>query len=123
MSMFPPIFADLSADAAVKAMLGDAPTRVYEVEAPPTPVVPYVVWVLVDNVPDATLDQRPTTDRATVQVDCYHSTWGGVRDLSRAVRDALEGHATMTGVVAHERTSSEPRLYRVALQFDYWLFR
>lgn len=122
--MFPPVFPNLMESDAVKALVGAPPNaRVYEAEAAPSAVAPYVVWALVGGAPEASLDAAPTTDQTTIQVDCYAATVGARTALVFAVRDALEKYAEMTGVIADERTTTEPRLYRLGLQFDYWLFR
>lgn len=121
--MFPPVFPILAAAAPVLALVGNDPARIYEAEAPAQPVAPYIVWLSVDTAPEPTLDERPSTDRDTFQVDCYAATALALRQLANAVRDALEAQCVMTGVVAHERGQTEPRLFRIALQFDYFLTR
>jgi len=122
--MFPPVFPILTGAAAVVALVGAPPNaRIYEGEADAQPQAPYIVWLVVDAVPEQTLDERPSTDRDTFQVDCYAATAAGLRQLTNAVRDALEQYAVMTGLVAHERGTTEPRLFRAALQFDYFSTR
>lgn len=122
MAMLPPVFALLKASAAVTAILGAVP-RVYRHGiAPQGTVAPYVTWLVVGSDPENNLSDPPPTDRIVLQVDCWSTTDGGVEDLAQAVRDAIEPTAHMTGIVVNER-EPDTGLYRLALQFDYWLSR
>lgn len=120
--MLPPIFAHLKAAAAVTAIIGNPPRVYSHGRAPQGAVAPYVVWTTVGDEPQNNLSDVPASDRWTVQVDCYHGDGSQVSVLAKAVRDALEPYAHMMGVVVDERETAT-NLYRIALQFDYWLSR
>lgn len=121
--MLPPIFALLKAAPAVTAIVGVNPTKVFRHGAAPQgTVAPYVVWSVISDVPENNLSDLPPVDRVTVQVDCYHTTDQGVVDLATAVRNALELHGHMTGMPINQR-ETDTKLYRIALQFDFFLAR
>ncbi len=118
--MLPPIYSLLTGASAVSAIVG---TRVYpHGEAPQDVTQPYVTWFLVTGTPENVLQGSPSIDRNTVQVDCWHQTGAGVVALATAVRNALETQTHVTGVLLNER-ETETRLYRIALQCDYFLAR
>lgn len=115
--MLPPIYDILTASPAVSAIVG---TRIYpHGEAPHDVARPYVTWFLVSDVPQNLLDAAPDIDRATVQVDCWHPTSAGVVQLASAVRSAIEPRAHVTNIFLNGR-EPETRLYRFAIQLDYW---
>lgn len=121
--MFPPVYELLHAAAPVRALLGDSPTRVYgQGNAPQDTTKPYATWFLVSAVPENTLSELPSHDRMPVQIDLWHQTEAGVRQLAQVVRDALEPSAHMTSVLLTDRDAAT-KLYRVALQFDFWVAR
>ena len=115
--MLPPIFTWLKASNAVKAIIGTTPRAFRHGDAPQDTTKPYVTWNLITGVPDNVLNTVPPSDRYTVQVDCWHQTDKGVEDLAKAVRNAIEPYAHMTGMPVNER-EKETKLYRIALQFD-----
>lgn len=120
--MLPPLYATLSAAGAVTDIVGDPPRVYRHGNAPQDTTRPYVTWFLLAGVPENVLSETPPIDRCTLQVDCWHPTDGGVEQLAEAVRDAVEPIAHCTGVPINAR-EAETRLYRIALQFDWWLDR
>lgn len=118
--MLPPIYSILSADSGVAALAGD---RIYpHGEAPADVAKPYVTWFLVSGIPENELDGTPSVDRCTVQIDCWSETSVGIVALATAVRDAIEPHAHVTAVQINGR-EADTKLYRIAIQIDYWLSR
>lgn len=126
--MLPPVFQTLKASTDVKAIVGTNPPRVYRHgSAPQRPdglplADPYITWQLVSDVPENNLSNLPPVDRSTVQVDCWHQTDAGIEVLARAVRDAIEPSAHMTGIVVNLR-ETETKLYRIGMQFDWFVHR
>lgn len=121
--MFPPIYQTLAASSAVAALLGGSTPRVYRHgHAPQGTQHPYVTWSVISDVPENNLSDLPPAGRVTVQVDCFHAVDAGVITLATAVRDALEPVCHMTGMPIDQR-EADTMLYRIALQFDYWLSR
>jgi len=118
--MFPPIYQVLKDSAPVASIVQ---TRIYRHGRAPQEVTkPYVTWFVASVAPANNLSSPPGHDQCVVQIDCWHPQDSGVQDLAEAVRDAMEQVSHMTGLIANER-DSETKLYRVALQFDYWLPR
>ena len=118
--MFPPIYQVLHGAADVATIVQTRITR--HGNAPQDSTRPYVTWLLVGATPENQLSGLPGHDRCTVQIDCWHPQDRGVQDLAEAVRAAMEPTSHMTGLLANER-DVETKLYRVAMQFDYWLPR
>lgn len=118
--MLPPIYALLSGASAVTALVS---TRIYpHGEAPQDVTEPYVTWFLVVATPLLRLEGTPDRDHCMIQLDCWHPTSAGVVDLATAVRNALETVCHVTEIVLNQR-DFETRLYRLAIQADYWLSR
>lgn len=118
--MLPPIYTTLRASATVLSLVSN---RIYRHGSAPQDVVtPYVTWNIIAGVPENCLSEAPSIDRLPVQVDCWHTTDQGIETLAAAVRDALEGSCHMTSILLDER-EPETKLYRISLQFDYWLDR
>lgn len=119
--MLPPVFQTLKASAAVKNIVGQNPPRIYRHGAAPQGVdKPYITWSVVGAAPANNLTSTPPIDAYTVQVDCWHQTDAGIETLAEAVRDAIEPVAHMTGIPVNQRELSDTKLYRIALQFDWW---
>lgn len=121
--MLPPIFPILAASSTVTNIIGTNPVRAYRHGAAPQDTSkPYVTWSLISGLPDNTLSELPKVDRLTFEVDCWSMDGTQVENLAIAVRDALEPFCHMTGMPLNNR-EPETKLYRIALQFDYWLDR
>lgn len=121
--MFPTIYATLAAASGVTDIVGASPARVYRHGSAPQNVDrPYVTWAIVAGLPENNLSDLPPNDRITVQVDAWSPDDAEVEELALAVRDAIEPHAHMTGVIANLQ-DNETRLFRVGMQFDWILIR
>lgn len=118
--MFPPIFAVCAASAAVKALLGSNPVRLYPfAEAPQGVIHPYAVWQIVGGSPENYLNQVPDLDGFSLQVDVYAATGTSARDVAKALRDAIEpiAHITRWG-----GESKDPDTASYRISFDVaWL--
>lgn len=118
--MLPPIYQTLNGNAAVAAIVAD---RIYRHDSAPQDTTrPYVTWSLAGGAPDPNLCGTPDIDRLIVQLDCWHQTDAGVVTLAESVRAAIEPHATVTGYPINLR-EPETKLYRIALQCDWFLGR
>ncbi|MBJ7371798.1 hypothetical protein BJN42_11810 [Pseudomonas koreensis] len=115
-----PIFAVCAADAAVIALLGAQPTRLYPFgEAPEGVIKPYAVWQLLTGSPDNYLSGRPDIDGYTLQVDVYATTAGDARAVTQAIARAIELKANITRW-GGETKDSATKLYRSSFDID-WL--
>ncbi len=115
--MIPPVYSLMRASSAVVAIVADRIGAHGQVL--PNELRPYITWQIVSGTGDNTLDKgRAPNDRASVQVDCYHTEEAGLRSLVNAARTALESDSYYVGLVADER-DADTRLFRMALQFDF----
>lgn len=119
--MFPPVFSTLSAASAVTALIGDPPRAWRHGNAPQGGTQPYVTW-FAGATPENTLSELPAVDRVGLQVDCWSADDAEVEALAIAVRDAIEPLAQMTTAPVDD-FEPQTKLYRVTLQFDWWLAR
>lgn len=118
--MLPPVAQTLSDSSALVALVGN---RIYRHDrAPQKPDRPYVTWYLLSGEPTNTLSEVPGIDRLTIHIDCWHTEDRGIVALATAVRDAIEPYAHCTVIPINER-EAETKLYRISLQFDWWLNR
>src|SRR5690625_277380 len=121
--MFPPVFDILQADAAVTAIIGNPPRAFDFGEVVGQDVTrPYVVYQSISGDPYNTLFCPPDTDIISIQVDVYATDKAGAKNLSIAVRKALEASSYMISGprVQHEE---ETRLFRVSMDFDFHTVR
>jgi hypothetical protein len=120
--MLPPIYTTLQASATVRSLLGARP-RVYRFgEAPQDKAKPYVVWQVISGLPENTLGELPSIDRDSIQVDVYAKEDAECEEVARAVRDRMEEVTYMTAFRSPPR-EPETRLFRISMDFDYWLPR
>ncbi len=118
--MFPPVFATLYADNAVKALLGSSPLRVYPAgEATQDTTVPYAVFQTIVGVPELYLGTRTDMDGFTAQIDVYAATLSSARACASAIRTALESVAYITSL---REPSKDPttRNYRYSMDVDFF---
>lgn len=117
------IRALLLADAAVASFVGD---RVNFGTHPQGSPFPGLVLNTIGDAEGVNIDGPDGISQGRVQVDCYASSYGGAKLLSRAVRRVLSGHAggAIQGVFhAGSRDSREggtneaDRPFRVSLDF------
>lgn len=122
--MYPPVFATLKNDTAVAALLGGNPFRVFvpgeapQGSSPQTPQPTYLVWQIIGGQPENYVGDVPDTDTHTVQMDVYAAQLSDARAVAKAVRDAIEPVAYVTGWLGESR-EVDTRLYRVSFQVDW----
>lgn len=114
--MYPPIYTVCAAVAAVKAVLGTGPTRLYPFgDAPQDVALPYAVWSVIGGNPENLLGEVPDVDRFLLQVDVYAETVTEAREAAEALRDAIETEAY---VVSWSGESTDPETRRKRYSFD-----
>jgi len=118
--MIPPIFATLSVNAGVTALIGSGDNcRCYPFGiAPVGTVIPYVTWYTVAGEPENKLTQGAFCDRLRCQVDCWANTGAASLALAQAVRSALEPISVMTSINLTEK-DEETRIYRFSMDFEF----
>lgn len=120
--MFPPVFQICAASAAVTALIGTNPVRLYPFgEAPQGVVYPYAAWQLVTGTPENYLGDLPDADNFTVQIDVYADTAASARNVAKALRDAIEPVAYVVAWRG-ESKDAETKRYRYSFDVD-WIVR
>ncbi|AYY00696.1 MULTISPECIES: tail completion protein gp17 [Klebsiella] len=117
--MIAPIFAVCSASQLVKDLLGENPVRLYPFGMQDDNIVyPYAVWQNIAGSPENYLNQRPDTDRYSLQLDVYADTDADVIAVARALRDAVEVKAYITRWGEQTR-DPETGKYRYSFDIDW----
>lgn len=120
--MIPPIFSLCAADAAVTALLGSAPVRLYPFGLAPQGVArPYAMWQGT-AAPENYIAGRADADAWSIQVDIYAGTDQLARDTAAAVRHAVELSAYVTALRIMPR-DPETMDYRYTMQIDFIVSR
>ena len=121
--MYPPIFATCKAVAAVTALIGTSPVRLYPFgEAPQGVTKPYAVWQTIGGAPENYIDCAPDIDSMAIQVDIYSTTAASARAVAVALRDAIEPVAHITSWRGESR-DDETNHYRWSFDVDWWIQR
>lgn len=121
--MTPPLFSICAASAAVMALIGSSPVRLWPFgEAIHGAALPYAVWQIFGGSPENYLNQPPDLDRYSIQVDIYAATGGDARAVAEALRDAIEPHAHITAWRG-ESKDPETRKYRFTFEIDWFVPR
>jgi hypothetical protein len=116
----PPIFPVCAASAAVTALLGTVPVRLFPFgEAPDGVARPYAVWQQIGGAPESLLAGGADMDGYSLQVDIYADSPGSADAVRVALRDAIEQHATITRWAGPPRDPTTGR-YRAGFDVD-WL--
>lgn len=92
------LFAFLSADSAILALLGsDGKVRIYPDELPQGTAYPAARYTLIGEL-DQMASQGPLElTRLRYQIDCYALKTKDARAASRAIRNRLRGHKGAMG--------------------------
>lgn len=118
--MLPPVYETLIADSSMTLLVGD---EIYRHDDAPQGVgKPYIAWS-TSIAPENTLSELPGIDRHTVTINCYSKDDAEVAQIAQAVRDAMEPVAHFISMPVNNRDRGGTNLYRMALQFDWWLVR
>ena len=123
--MYPPVFEIATQSAAVLAVLGSNPTRLWPFAIAPQKGklgygVPYAVHQLIYGAPVLSLSCVPITDNFGIQFDIYAANATDAREAAAALRDAYE--ASHNPVVTWNGEDWDPAtsLYRVSFTVEFW---
>ena len=110
-------------DPAVAAFVLD---RIYPLVMPDSPTVPAIVYALISNRPQNSLEGW-TSDQmqAIVQLDCYSKLYSDAQALADAVQNLLATPNVVPGIKGWLRDrrddyEDEPRFHRVSMDFAIW---
>lgn len=122
--MIPPIFATLSANAGVTAIIGAGNNcRCYPFGyAKQGTTIPYVTWNTVSGVPENKLLSGSFFDKLRVQLDCWSNLDSQALALAQAVRTSLESVSCMVSVNPTDR-DPDTNLYRYSMDFEFQINR
>lgn len=121
--IFPTVFALVKASSTVTDIIGSSPCRCYEGTAPQDAARPYVVVSNAGGAPENYVGELPGIDSYRMQLDVYATDAGAARALATAVRDAIEQSAHMIGSPLGPIFEPDTKLFRVMLEFDFWIRR
>ena len=117
--MIPPIFATLSNDATVTAIIGSGNAcKCYPFGyAPQGTSVPYVSWLTVSGTPENKLLGGSFCDVMRVQVDCWSNSGTQALALAEAVRTSIESIGYMVSLNPVDK-DTETKLIRYSMDFE-----
>jgi len=116
-----PLFGLARNNAAVQALLGTDPMRLYSFgQAPQDVQPPYAVWQVVGGAPHNLLSGAPDMDTVSVQVDVYAINGSEARNITHALRDVFQTAAT---IVAWRGQNRVDGLYREGFDMDWQITR
>lgn len=112
------VFAVLSVDAAVTAIVGD---RMGPLMRPQSLTLPALTFQRIVTVPQNHLRGNGGLDSNLVQVDAFASTYAAAKALAAVVRTSLE---TAKHVLSDERDefdpSVDPDVFRIIQSWQVW---
>lgn len=119
----------LLSDSGVSALVG---TRIFWSKMEPSEALPRIVLNVISDVPDYNMNSASGLRSARVQVDCYSSTYGGARSVSRAVEMAIGGYRGTSGTIKFdgifvleqrdviEEDNTPDDLFGVSIDYQIW---
>lgn len=110
-------------DPAVAAYVAD---RIYPQVMPDEPVVPAIVYTLISNRPQNSLEGYTSGQmQAIVQLDCYTRTYADAQALADVVQDLLGTPRVVAGLKGWVRDrrddyEDDSRFHRVSMDISIW---
>lgn len=117
---YPPVFKLATDSTAVTSLLGTNPTRFWPAGyAVQDTTRPYAVHQLAYGSPENSLSCPAQIDLVGIQVDSYARTVTSARDVSEALRQAMEWDGSIEGL-GGEFWEQNTGLYRVSFTVEFW---
>ncbi|WP_291986384.1 DUF3168 domain-containing protein [Candidatus Accumulibacter sp. ACC007] len=112
------LFSLVSTDPTCTALLGSPFTRFFEFGTAPTlEDVPYATWQEIQGTPFNVVEGAPSTDMVKAQIDVWASSASEAREVSRAIRRAIDMSSTIT--FYSNTWDEESNLYRTLLHCSF----
>lgn len=121
------LFARLDSQVALVAH------RIYPVEAPQNPTVPYITYQRISEQVESGMTQDHGLTHPTIQVDCWGATYPSTRAVAAQVRAALKRWRDLASNpvvedsflerstdMGRDPAEPEPRLYRHSSDWLIW---
>lgn len=118
------LFSRLDNNSAVSALVA---SRIYPEKIPQSPTYPLIRYSVRDVDQPRAMGSDPAMATKSIQVDCYDSTYTGVKDLADKVRQALQRWSGVTASVTVQGSfliseidifEEEIESYGVSMDFD-----
>lgn len=127
------IYAKLSGDSAVRALVGD---RIYPARTPQDTTLPKIVFTTITEGRAPTMAGSSGAVNPRIQIDCWADSNAGADALADAVRLALDGYrGTVASVqirscfldskrdaIVEPRDGTEQRIFGRSMDFSIWHF-
>jgi hypothetical protein len=112
----------MTIEATIQAVLAAlAGGRCYPLTAPDPVVKPYIVFQVVSNIPEVTLDGVTDTENRRVQIDIYDKSYGAMKTLELLTKAAMESAAFINiPLASRESYETDTQLYRVSIDYSIW---
>lgn len=110
--------AELTIQTALAALVAG---RCFPLTAPDPVVKPYVIYSVISDVTENSLDGDSGLSLKRVQVDIYSTTYGGVKTLAATVKSSFTV-AIPQSIHLSSQDLYEPdtQLYRITMDFSFW---
>lgn len=113
----------MSVESTIQSTLGALVSgRCYPLIAPDPVTAPYIVFAVISDVPETTLEGAEVQSHKRIQVDAYAAGYGAAKTLNESIKAAMAGVTTFTSVPTLSQDMIDPdvQLYRVSTDFSVW---
>jgi len=112
----------LAVEGDLKTLLGTLVSgRCYPLVAPDLTPTPYIVYSVISNIPQTTLDGPTGTENRRVQFDVWGDTYGAVKALEVTVKSTMAASVIRNlPLSTMDMYESETKLYRVTMDYSIW---
>lgn len=126
------LFAIVSGNSGVTALLGTNPCRFYPGgDIPQKAAMPAACFMTIGGMPSNTFDAAAPADNQRIQIDAWAEDYDDAVDVLAAIRAAIEVQSVQTSnnvgiqIVSFNGTDydSETKRYRVSFDVSVWTSR
>lgn len=113
------IYSAIVGDASVMAIMG---TRLFPMRLEQSTQLPAAVYEVITGDPVSSLDGDSNLDLLRVQITSWATTYTEAKDLSEAIRNALDLDASIKFTTASidDDQDENTKNYSVVMQFSVW---